>query len=360
MTEQKLRSLMQRDAAEPSEGFDERVALQLKKLTGKEEPRMKKTAGIIAAFALVLVFGMSTSLAAFNDDVNQLLYQIWPQAAMALRPVNLVSESQGIRMEVVSAVLNGKESLVTLTMRDLEDDRIDETTDLFDSAILQLPYDGAGTCVRTGYDPETKTVSFAVHMDFNMDHPAESDKVSFRVSRFLSHKREQTVDLTPYIMGTVEEADSMPVPAIRGWGGSPAGHDDHQAVTDKVSRLRVLNTQRSLEIPIADGVTLTGIGMIDGAFHVQIRYSDILHTDNHGFLTLSDHNGKSYADAGLPEIGSVSWFGENHSSWEEYIFEQYPEDLTEAILSGTFTTASPAIEGDWYVTFPLSLIQAQE
>ena len=360
MTEQKLRTVMQRSAVEPSAGFDERIALQLKNLPRKEEPKVKRRASIIAVLALVLVLGMSTALAAFNDDVNQLLYQIWPQAAMALRPVNLVSESQGIRMEVVSAVLNGTESLVTLTMQDVEDDRIDETTDLFDSAILQLPYDGSGTCILTGYDPETKTASFAVHMDFNMDHPAESDKVSFRVSRFLSHKREQTVDLTPYIMGAAKEADSMPVPAIRGWSGSPASNDDHQAVADQVSRLRVLNTQRSLEIPIADGVTLSGIGMIDGAFHVQIRYSDILHTDNHGYLTLTGPDGKSYVNAGLPEIGSVSWFGENHDSWEEYIFEQYPENLSEATLQGTFTTASPATEGDWYVTFPLSLIQAQE
>ena len=44
-------------------------------------------------------------------------------------------------MEVVSATLNGSETLVTLTMQDLEGDRIDETMDLFDSAILQLPYD---------------------------------------------------------------------------------------------------------------------------------------------------------------------------------------------------------------------------
>ena len=360
MTEQKLRTMMQRSAAEPSERFDARIALQLKNLTRKEKPRMKRTVSIIVAFALVLTLGMGTALAAFNENVNQLLYQIWPQAAMALRPINLVSESQGIRMEVVSASLSGTESLVTLTMQDLDGDRIDETTDLFDSAILQLPYDGTGTCIQTGYEPETKTASFAVYMDFNIDRPAESDKVSFMVSRFLSHKQEQTIDLTQYIAGKIEEADSMPVPTIRGWSGSPSNNDDCQAITDKVHRMKVLNTQNSLEIPIVDGVTLTGIGMIDGAFHVQIRYSDILHTDNHGFLTLTSPDGKSYVDAGLSEIGSVSWFGENHDSWEEYIFEQYPENLSEATLQGTFTTASPATEGNWYVTFPLSLIQTQE
>ena len=47
MTEQKLRTVMQRSAAEPSEGFDERIALQLQNLTRKEEPGMKRTASIM-------------------------------------------------------------------------------------------------------------------------------------------------------------------------------------------------------------------------------------------------------------------------------------------------------------------------
>ena len=78
MTEQKLRAMMQRSAEEPSEGFDERIAFQLMNLTRKEEPRMKRSASIIVVFALVLALGMSTALAAFNDDANQLLYQFFP------------------------------------------------------------------------------------------------------------------------------------------------------------------------------------------------------------------------------------------------------------------------------------------
>ena len=359
MIEQKLRTMMQRSAVEPSDEFDERIALQLKKLTRKEEPKMKRAASIIVAFALIVVLGMSTALAAFNDDVNQLLYQIWPQAAMALRPVNLASESQGIRLEVVSASLNGTESLVTLTMKDLEGDRIDESTDLFDSAILELPYDGSGTDILTDYNPETRTASFAVYMNFNVNHPVENGKVSFRVSKILSHKKEQTIDLTQLITSEIAEADSMPVPTIRGWSGTPADGADPQSATEKAHRLNVLNTNNSLEIPIVDGVTLTGIGIVDGTLHVQIRYSDIRHTDNHGFLTLTDSEGRNYENTGLPEIGSVSWFGENHDSWEEYIFEQYPEDLSDIILTGTFTTAAPAIEWNWFVTFPVSLIQTE-
>ena len=61
----------------------------------------------------------------------------------------------------------------------------------------------------------------------------------------------------------------------------------------------------------------------------------------------------------MQEIGSVSWFGENYDSWEEYIFDEYPEDLSQLVLQGEFTTANPAVEGDWYVTFPLSVIKSE-
>ncbi len=360
MPEQKLKDFLHQNMSEPPKDFDERVHLQGSRLVTKEEPKMKRASGFIIAFALILALGMATALAAFNDDVNQLLYQIWPQAAQALKPVNLSCESQGIRMEVVSATLNGSETLVTLTMQDLEGDRIDETMDLFDSAILQLPYDGSGTCMQTGYDPETKTAYFAVYMKFDIDErPAEGDKVSFRVSRFLTNKKTQTVDLTSLIPGEITEAESMPVPAIRGWSGSPAS-DRKDAATEKARSLKVLNTNNSLEIPVVDGVTLTGIGMIDGSLHVQIRYTDIRSTDNHGFLTLYEKNGNSYDESlRKQEIGSVSWYGENYDSWEEYIFDDYPEDLSQIVLQGEFTTADPAVEGDWHVTFPLFVIKSE-
>ena len=63
--------------------------------------------------------------------------------------------------------------------------------------------------------------------------------------------------------------------------------------------------------------------------------------------------------AANPGIGSVSWFGNNTDSWEEYIFAGVPADLSQMILEGEFTTASPAIEGDWRVTFPLSQIRSE-
>ena len=329
--------------------IDENMALQ-----AEEEKRVRKMNGkklvVLAVAAALLLSCVTGAFAATNETANDLLYKVWPWAAQALKPVNLSCEDQGIRMEVVSASLQGNEAFVTLTMQDVTGDRLDETTDLFDSADLQWPYDGSGTCTLLSYAPDTKTAAFALYMKFAQT-PTDTGKVTFSVKRFLSHKRETTVDLTSLI-GDIQEAETVPIPRpVRGGGG------------DK-SDFKVLNPENSLEIPVTEGVTLTGIGISDGILHVQMRYDDIYHTDNHGFLILKDKDGNEYGNGELPYgISNINWFDRETNgvafsdSWEEYFFAEYPENLSDAVLIGEFCTADPATEGNWAVTFPLDEIR---
>lgn len=338
--------------------IDENMALR-----AEEEKRIGKMNGkklvVLAVAAALLLSCVTGAFAATNGDLNDLLYRVWPWAAQALKPVNLSCEDQGIRMEVVSASLQENEAVVTLTMQDVTGDRLDETVDLFDSADLQLPYDGSGTCTLLNYDPDTKTAAFALYMKFAQT-PTDTDtgKVTFSVSRFLSHKRETTVDLTSLI-GDIQEAETVPIPRpVRGIAGK------EEAEFNKAGSLKVLNPENSLEIPVTEGVTLTGIGFSEGILHVQMRYDDIFHTDNHGYVILKDKTGNEYGtEEGADGIFSVSWFDRETNgvsfsdSWEEYFFAEYPENLSDAVLIGEFFTADPATEGNWTVTFPLDDIR---
>ncbi|MBR0219430.1 MAG: hypothetical protein IJQ33_09530 [Clostridia bacterium] len=325
--------------------IDETMAMEAD--TDRKVYRMKGKRMLAVVAAVLLLTCTAGALAAVNEDINALLYRVWPWASQALKPVNLVCEDQGIRMEVVSASLQGQEAFVTLTMRDMTGGRIDGTVDLFDSETLRLPYDGSGTCTLLDYNAETGTASFAVYMRFT-EQPAETDKVTFSVSRILTGKRKITVDLTP-LLGEIREAETVPIPgSIR--GGSVDG-------------VEVLNPQNSREIPVTEGVTLAGAGLCGGALHVQLRYDDIYHTDNHGFLTLTDTAGNDYGHGELPNgIGAVSWFGretngiDSSDSWQEYIFTDYPADLENLVVTGEFVTAEPFIAGDWKVSFPLKSI----
>ncbi len=317
----------------------------------KKKPARRLQSGRLAVLvAAMLLMGCVSALAAVNEQVNDLLYRIWPYAAQALKPVEMVCEDQGIRMEVLSAGVSGQETLVTLTMRDLTGDRLDESVDLFDSAQLQLPYDGSGTCVLTGYDAESRTASFAVYMAFDMEKPpASGSKATFSVNRILTGKKESTVDLTALLPEQIEQGQMIPAPPLRGAGGS-AG-----LTMDRAQTVKVLDPANSLEIPVVDGVTLTGVGFDEDGLHVQLRYSDILHTDNHGFLTLTDREGQPIDG---PEVMSVSWFGNNGDSWCETLFSIQPEQLEQLTLTGVFVTCDPALEGNWSVTFPLYTIDS--
>lgn len=301
-----------------------------------------RLAALVAAMVLALAVSV-TALATVSEPVNELLYRIWPFAAQSLKPVALSCEDQGIRMEVLSVAVEGQETLVTLTMQDLTGDRLDETVDLFDTGNLLLPYDGSGTCMLADYDAAEKKATFAVYMRFDTERIGDA-KATFRVSKLLSNKRECTLDLTPYLALPLAEAETVRVPKLRGWGGSA---DHHEAAA-----MQVLDPAASREIELTEGVTFTGAGLVDGALHVQLRYGDIIRTDNHGFLYLTDGAGNILELPG-DGITGLSWFGENGDSWQEYIFDPLPLPMEELKLMGEFVTADPALEGDWQVTFPL-------
>ena len=43
---------------------------------------------------------------------------------------------------------------------------------------------------------------------------------------------------------------------------------------------------------LCDGVMLTGTGLVDGKLHIQVKYDDILNTDNHGYAYLKSSSGE--------------------------------------------------------------------
>lgn len=69
--------------------------------------------------------------------------------------------------------------------------------------------------------------------------------------------------------------DYVEAPAIRGYGGS--------GMVD-LKEIHLINSDQT--VLLEEGVTLTGYGFVDDMLHVQLRYDDILNTDNHGYVYL--------------------------------------------------------------------------
>ena len=353
------------DLLEALGGLDESLPAAAETRSSARRPARKRMLALTAAL-LTRLSGMMTALAAENENVNHALYQLWPAMAQRLKPVKLSCEDEGLRMEVISGSVEENRANIFLSMQDLTGDRLGPDADLLDSAALQLPFDGSGTCRLVSYDPQTRTATFLLSITF---HTAQLDggKVTFRVQRFLANRSETAVNMTRYLAEEAVEIEGKPLPNLRGWGSTAESSEQLSPKKEQeaMQSLQVLKPQ--LDIPLTDGVTLTGIGWLDGVFRVQVRYTDILHTDNHGDLTLRGSDG-SLCEAGMSlmdgqlRLQSVCWYDRPDrpdDSCEEYFFSELPKEWDGYQLMGYFTTAEPAVEGNWTVTFPLEELQTK-
>jgi len=98
-----------------------------------------------------------------------------------------------------------------------------------------------------------------------------------------------------------------------------------------------------------DGVSITGMGWVDGFLHIQSHYADISETDAHGYVFLTDASG-----AQMDSFYEVSfWDADFSSSYEEQIFDISPEELAGCAFHGWFTAFDSITEGNWEITFPI-------
>ena len=319
----------------------------------------KKVIALAAALAVLLVCAVPVAAAPVSKPAYELLYAVSPALAQKMKPVRLSDVKEGIQMEVVSADIKGDTAVMLVAFRDLEGNRIDRTVDLFDSYGIRSPYDSAGTCRKESYDESTGTAVFTVLLQ-NMGGKAyRGDKITFSVRELLVNKRDVN-NLTLPLDLSVVERDPAFTSGVEYRGGSYA---DMPNVEERLSpaNLRqlgsVLAADASEERELTGGVFLRAAGYTDGHLRVQLRYADIIHTDNHGFLWLEDARGGK-----VQPVCSESFWTEGHKangagdndSIEEYLFELPEESLAEYTVHGDFTTANNGpIVGNWEITFPL-------
>ena len=180
--------------------IDEELIIEARE-TRKRRLGTKKVLALVAALIILLIFGITSFAREYNPNLDEILYTIFPNIAMNLKPVNISDENNGIKMEIVSAKREGKRAYVYISMQDLEEKRIDETIDLYDSVMLNLPLGFMGNCTKIGYDEKTQTATFLITIDQNGGLKIPWKKVNFSVGCFLSGRIEpegfvDEIDLT--------------------------------------------------------------------------------------------------------------------------------------------------------------------
>lgn len=299
-------------------------------------------AAVLVCLALTVPAFAMPALAA-DPDGYALLYSISPAAAQFFKPVNRSDEDNGIRLTVDSVYLHSDTVEIYVSLQDLIGDRLDETTDLFDSYRINRGFDCSATCSLAGYDAQTRTARFLISITSFDGQDIEGDKLTFSLNRLLTGKTETEGAVTGLDLAAVQAEPATQQVTRRGGSGIAAEAGGSGAET----RTALVPTG-TLATPVP-GVTITAMGYVDGLLHIQVLYENILETDNHGQLWL-----ESGAER-IECLGTLSFFGENGSdSYEEYVFDVSPAQLADCTLYGSFVTADTLIEGSWEITFPLT------
>lgn len=325
-------------------------AEETKRETNKAKIYFRKPVAILVIL-MVLVLTVTPVLAANVPAVYELMYFVSPTIAQFFMPVQKFHEDNGIKMEVVSAYVHGNSAEIYITMQDLDGERIDETTDLYDSYSINRPFDSSANCQLVGFDEATRTATFLISITEWGNKKIVGDKITFSVREFISDKH-----IYKEIPIEVDLAHIDDAPATKqvppGGGG---GRKYKEYFPDYKSKATVITPSAPMKFPV-EGIDFTGIGYVDGMLHIQTSVVNNLTKDNHGYFFLRDKSGNE-----VQYIYSVS-FGENVDSdntvhYNEYVFDIPQSELTQYSLYGTFVTSGLFTEGNWKVTFPLEEIK---
>ncbi len=306
---------------------------------------------IIVSMLMVLVLATTPVLAANVPAVYRLMFFVSPTVAQFFMPVQKSCEDNGIKMEVVSAYIHDGTAEIYITMQDLIGDRVDETTDLYDSYSINRPFDSSANCQLVGYDEATKTATFLISITEWGNKKIAGDKITFSVREFISDKH---IYKEIPIEAELTHIDDPPATkqVTPGGGGGPS-YKEYFPNHD--SKAKVLVPSAPMDFPVED-IYFTGVGYIDGMLHMQTAVVNNLTKDNHGYFFLRDKSGNEIQY--IYSVGfSESIDSDNKVHYEEYVFDIPQSEIGQYSLYGTFVTSGLFTEGNWKVTFPLEEIK---
>ena len=336
--EQQLRQLLEQIDTPKVDNLHEKVHQRLT----QKSPFSK---GLKMTLATCLCLFLALPVAASTPTFQKLVYLISSEMIDALQPINLVSEDNDIRLEVLGALNDEEQVVIYLTLQDSNGDILDETLDIYNYTL-----DGVSILnIQTiDYNKETKTAT--LRLQGNGGKHLNGKSIRFGIQSFLTNKKfydnmdvlldwNELLSTTPEII-TLGEHDSS--------GGSGL-------ITVNDTAIQVLKpNQMDIKIPGLDFVTITNVGYVNNRLHIQTRWLED-NIDDHGYFYFTDSSNR--------RVNNKSWsisYGVNENNeteygriMTEYIFEISPEELSTFNLHGDFVSNDTYTEGNWNVKFKL-------
>ncbi|MCQ4922556.1 DUF4179 domain-containing protein [Tissierella carlieri] len=310
----------------------------------------------ITALLMICIFTTIPVLSATVPAIYEIIYQISPSTAQFFKPIQKSCEDNGIKMQVEAAYIHDNVAEIYITMQDLIGERIDETTDLFDSYSINRPFSSAAGCTLVGYDAKTKTATFLITISEFDNKKITGKKLTFSVREFLSGKHHYDNTSIDVDLSLLDNNINTQLVKITGGGG--INYEKYMPdfkTMDYDYKVKVLSSINSIDFPV-DYIEITAIGYIDGMLHVQTATKNKETTDNHGFIYLKDKNGNNIqCDYNIGFRENIT--SENRIDYDEYIFDIPQSEIGQYSLYGDFVVSGLFTQGNWEVTFPIEEIK---
>ncbi|NMB27955.1 MAG: DUF4179 domain-containing protein [Tissierellia bacterium] len=307
---------------------------------------------MVTCICLVLSVGV---LAATVPSFNKILPIVSPEIASILQPIGMISEDNGIKMEVVAAYNDAEMAVIYLTMQDLTGGRIDESLDLYNYTLSE------GALFNSqiiDYDEETKTATLRIQA--NGGEKMNGKKLSFAVKSFLSGSLVFDEVETGINLTDIEDVSSqtMPLNMEHVSGGSGTMFDSWE----EQGTIQVLKgDEMNISLPQIDFMHISNIGYIDNKLHIQTKWvGDGI--DDHGYFYFTDAEDNaldiypSTVHFGIDELGNTK----DRGDYIEYVFDLEGIDPKEVFLRGYFESNGRYTEGDWKTKFKLQSVSPEK
>lgn len=300
---------------------------------------------IAATICLMTTTVIATNIPAFQN----LLEKISPNMAEFIEPIEEVSISEGIKMEVVAAARYDNMVKAYITFQDLEGNRIDENLSFLDYYTIE----GANNCGwgLIDYDEEEKKATILVEAQNNTKFKGEN--LTFKVENIFYDNKEYEdyeigIDLSEishnpsFINATTRQFMSWSHGKLYG------GLNSDDEIVPILSPHDV-----DFKFPDIHTSMISNIGVIDGKLHVQV-WRDTNFEGQGVQIYLRDSKGEkitgdTHINFRIDELKKLER-SPHHTYYSEYIFDIDTDNLNEYKLLGYFDT-SKQLKGNWQVSF---------
>ncbi len=293
------------------------------------------------------------------DDWTAALENKRPGLLKDLKPLNLHTIEQGIRMEVISALIRDQRLYVVYSAEDLEGGRL--KADPVITFEPSLDYN-TSSLIRLDYDTEKqKKVTYLE--EFELVYPAEADQKITLQFGGLGAREAKRVDLLPLLEKYGKDAAVTALPE----NTSLLAHDQLSiSSADVLMYPEILDYTQPLEESMGGTLSLSGIGWIDNKLHVQFHDADpsSVRIDNTHYPSWSASAGAEIGDGDESrsvEYDKLSWksAGEAKGEWDEYVLEISPDEAERMTLSAFVTHIEKILNVACRFELPAGLVMAE-